>query len=105
MRDGFLLDGLGGGETAKAGSMNNPLAGRITWQVVIRILVTVVSVMLAVLWMAHKQNQQAHLQTLNMVSGGLASWEDHVKKFARDYALWDAGYDAFMARDTHWLYE
>ncbi len=85
--------------------MNNPLGGRITLQVVIRILVTVGTVILATLWMAHKQNQQAQQATLTMVRGGLAAWEDHVKAFTRDYALWDAGYDAYVAGDKEWLYE
>ena len=40
-----------------------------------------------------------------MVRGGLAAWEDHVKAFTRDYALWDAGYDAYVAGDKEWLYE
>ena len=85
--------------------MSNPLAGRITLQVVIRILVTIVTVLLATLWMAARQNEQAHQATLTMVRGGLAAWEDHVKAFARDYALWDSGYDAFVAKDNDWLYE
>jgi len=85
--------------------MNNPLAGRITLQAVIRILVTVVTVVLATLWMAHRQNDQAQSSTSTMVRGGLVAWEDHVKAFARDYALWDAGYDAYVAGDTEWLYE
>ena len=53
--------------------MSNPLAGRITLQVVIRILVTIVTVLLATLWMAARQNEQAHQATLTMVRGGLAA--------------------------------
>jgi diguanylate cyclase (GGDEF)-like protein len=85
--------------------MHNPLAGRITLQAVIRILVTVVTVVLATLWMAHKQNEQAQQATLTMVRGGLAAWEDQVQAFTRDYALWDEAFDAFNARDNEWLYE
>ena len=85
--------------------MNNPLAGRITLQVVIRILVTVGTVVLATLWMAQQQNDQAQKSTLTMVQGGLSAWEDHVKAFTRDYALWDSGYDAYIAGDKEWLYE
>src|ERR1700754_3343386 len=85
--------------------MRNPLAGHITPQAPIRILVTVVTVVRATLWMAHKQNEQAQTATLTMVRGGLAAWEDHVKAFARDYALWDAGYDAYVSGDKDWLYE
>ena len=85
--------------------MNNPLAERITLQVVIRILVTVGTVILATLWMAQQQNDQAQKSTLTMVRGGLSAWEDHVKAFTRDYALWDAGYDAYVAGDQNWLYE
>jgi diguanylate cyclase (GGDEF)-like protein len=85
--------------------MTNPLAGHITLQAAIRILVTVVTVVLATVWMAYKQNEQAQKATLTMVGGGLAAWEDHVKAFARDYALWDAGYDAYVAGDKDWLYE
>ncbi len=85
--------------------MRNPLAGHITLQAAIRILMTVVTVVLATLWMAHKQNEQAQKATLTMVGGGLDAWEDHVKAFTRDYALWDAGYDAYVAGDKTWLYE
>jgi len=85
--------------------MHSPFVGRITLQVVIRILVTVGTVVAATVWMAHKQNEQAQQATLTMVRGGLAAWEDHVKAFTRDYALWDAGYDAYIAGDKEWLYE
>ena len=35
--------------------------------------VTVGTVVLATLWMAHKQNEQAQMSTLTMVRGGLAA--------------------------------
>lgn len=83
--------------------MFKSIAGRITLNLVVEIVVTLVTVCLAILWMAMQQNEQAEGASKTMVLGGISSMEDHVKQFANDYAWWEAGYDAYVKGDTEWV--
>jgi diguanylate cyclase (GGDEF)-like protein len=83
--------------------MAKSVAGRITLNLVTEIIVTLVTVSLAIFWMAHRQNEQAEEASKTMVLGGISSMEDHVKQFANDYAWWEAGYDAYVKGDREWV--
>ena len=85
--------------------MTYPIAARITLNLVAEIIVTVVTVTLAILWMASRQNDQAEEATKTMVLGGISAMEDHVKQFANDYSWWEAGYDAYVKGDRKWVDE
>ena len=83
--------------------MSISIAGRITLNLVAGIVVTIITVVAAVLWMAEAQNEQAQNNTRTMVTGGIVAMEDNVKAFANDYAWWEAGYNAYMAHDEAWV--
>ena len=85
--------------------MAKSVAGRITLNLIAEIIVTLVTVSLAIFWMAHRQNEQAEEASKTMVLGGISSMEDHVKQFANDYAWWEAGYDAYVKGDREWVDE
>src|SRR5436190_21850906 len=90
---------------ARSETMTYRIAGRITLNLVAEIIVTVVTVTLAILWMASRQNGQAEDANRTMVLGGISAMEDHVKQFANDYAWWEAGYDAYVKGDREWVDE
>ena len=81
------------------------IAGRITINLVAEIVVTVLTVSLAIVWMANKQNEQSEEANKTMVLGGISAMEDHVKQFANDYSWWEAGYDAYVKGDRAWVDE
>lgn len=83
--------------------MSISIAGRITLNLVAAIVVTILTVAIAVWWMAQAQNEQAQINTRTMVTGGIVAMEDNVKAFANDYAWWEAGYNAYMAHDEAWV--
>jgi diguanylate cyclase (GGDEF)-like protein len=85
--------------------MAYPIAKRITLNLVAEIFVAVVTVMLAIVWMANKQNDQAGETTKTMVLGGISAVEETVKAFANDYAWWEPGYEGYVAGDAEWIDE
>lgn len=85
--------------------MAYPIAKRITLNLVAEIIVAVVTVMLAVFWMADRQNKQAEETTETMVVGGISAMEETVKAFANDYAWWEPGYEAYAAEDADFINE
>jgi diguanylate cyclase (GGDEF)-like protein len=85
--------------------MAYPIAKRITLNLVAEIFVAVVTVMLAIVWMANKQNDQAEETTKTMVLGGIDAVEETVKAFANDYAWWEPGYEGYVAGDAEWIHE
>src|SRR5689334_18159813 len=89
----------------KSKTMTYRIAGRITLNLIAEIIVTVVTVSLAIFWMASRQNDQAEDANRTMVLGGISAMEDHVKQFANDYAWWEAGYDAYVKGDREWVDE
>ena len=85
--------------------MSYPIAKRITLNLVAEIIIAVVTVMLAIGWMAYRQNQQAENTTRTMVLGGISAMEETVKAFANDYAWWEPGYDGYVAGNKDWINE
>ena len=85
--------------------MAYPIAKRITLNLVAEIIVAVVTVMLAVFWMANRQNEQAEQTTETMVIGGISAMEETVMAFANDYAWWEPGYDGYAAGDADFINE
>jgi diguanylate cyclase (GGDEF)-like protein len=85
--------------------MAYPIAKRITLNLIAEIIVAVVTVMLAIGWMASKQNQQAEATTRTMVVGGIEALEETIKAFANDYAWWEPGYEGYAKGDATWVNE
>ena len=83
--------------------MEKAITGRITLNLIAGIVITVVTVMVAVFWMAEKQNDQASQSTDTMVIGGVEAMTRRVQGLANDYGWWDDAYDAYVKSDTAWL--
>ena len=83
--------------------MSHPIAGRITFNLVAGILVTVVTVIAGVAWMAYRQNDQAAEQTRTMVMGGVDAMHTRVQGLANDYSWWEEAYDAYQRGDEAWI--
>src|SRR3989344_3175868 len=86
-------------ESAKA------ITRRITLNLIIGIVVTIITISGAIFWMSRSQNEQAEVATRTMVLGGLGGLEEYIQQFANDYAWWEAGYDAYIAGDREWVDE
>src|SRR5690606_27924087 len=97
------LRGMPCGSRRRAVAMTYPIAKRITFNLVAEVIVAVVTVMLAIGWMANRQNEQAQRTTHTMVLGGIAGMEETVKAFANDYAWWEPGYEHYVAKDAEWI--
>ncbi|WEK48543.1 MAG: EAL domain-containing protein [Candidatus Kaistia colombiensis] len=83
--------------------MSHPIAGRITFNLVAGILVTVVTVIAGVAWMAFRQNDQAAEQTRTMVMGGVDAMHTRVQGLANDYSWWEEAFDAYQRGDEGWI--
>ncbi|MCX5576916.1 putative bifunctional diguanylate cyclase/phosphodiesterase [Kaistia terrae] len=83
--------------------MSHPIAGRITFNLVVGILVTVVTVIAGIAWMAYRQNDQAAEQTRTMVMGGVDAMHTRIQGLANDYSWWEEAYDAYQRGDEEWI--
>ena len=83
--------------------MTKALTGRITLNLVAGILITVLTVMVTISWMAFKHNQQAAQGTQTMVDGGLKSMGKRLAQLANDYGWWEEAYDAYLRKDEAWI--
>ncbi len=83
--------------------MSHPIAGRITFNLVAGIVVTIVTVISGVAWMAYRQNDQAAEQTRTMVMGGVDAMHTRVQGLANDYSWWEEAYDAYGRSDKEWI--
>ena len=83
--------------------MSNPIAGRITVNLVAGIVITVVTVIAGIAWMAHRQNIQAAEGTRTMVMGGIDAMKTRVEGLANDYSWWEEAYDAYQRGDADWI--
>lgn len=83
--------------------MSNPIAGRITLNLVAGIVITVVTVIAGIAWMAHRQNDQAAEGTRTMVMGGIDAMHTRVQGLANDYSWWEEAYDAYQRGDGAWI--
>jgi diguanylate cyclase (GGDEF)-like protein len=83
--------------------MDKGITGRITLNLVAGIVITVVTVMVAIFWMAARQNDQAAQSTERMVVGGVDAMARRVQSLANDYGWWDDAYDAYLKKDDDWM--
>lgn len=83
--------------------MTRTISGRITLNLIAGIVITVVTIVLAIAWMASRQDQQAEESTKTMVVGGVAAVKRRVEALANDYGWWDDAYLAFASGDRDWL--
>ncbi len=83
--------------------MSHPIAGRITLNLVAGIVITVVTVIAGIAWMAHRQNAQAAEGTRTMVMGGIDAMHTRVEGLANDYSWWEEAYDAYVRGDATWI--
>jgi len=83
--------------------MSHPIAGRITFNLVAGIVVTIVTVISGVAWMAYRQNDQAAEQTRTMVMGGVDAMHTRVQGLANDYSWWEEAYEAYERGDKAWI--
>ncbi len=83
--------------------MTKTITGRITLNLVAGILITVVTVVAAIFWMASRQNDQARTSTETMVAGGVEAMKRRTQALANDYGWWEDAYQAYVKGDTDWL--
>jgi len=83
--------------------MGQAITGRITLNLVAGIVITVVTVVIAILWMAARQNEQAQDSTYTMVSGGVTAQGRRVESLASDYAWWEDAFTAYQSGDQAWF--
>ncbi|MCB1494194.1 MAG: bifunctional diguanylate cyclase/phosphodiesterase [Bauldia sp.] len=83
--------------------MNKGITSRITLNLIAGIVITVVTVVVAIFWMAARQNDQAAKSTETMVVGGVEAMVRRVNGLANDYAWWQDFYDAYVTRDDEWM--
>lgn len=84
--------------------MTRTISGRITLNLIAGIVITVVTVVVAIFWMASRQDEQASVSTETMVVGGVDAFVRRVEALANDYGWWDEAYTAFVDRDEDWFY-
>jgi diguanylate cyclase (GGDEF)-like protein len=83
--------------------MTRALTGRITLNLLAGIVITVLTVMVTISWMAYKHNQQAAQGTQTMVDGGLKAMGKRLAQLANDYGWWEEAYDAYVREDEEWI--
>lgn len=83
--------------------MTRTISGRITLNLIAGIVITVVTIVLAIAWMASRQDRQAEESTKTMVVGGVAAVKRRAEALANDYGWWDDAYLAFASGDRDWL--
>ncbi len=62
-----------------------------------------VTVVVAIFWMAARQNEQAAQSTETMVIGGVEAMTRRAESLANDYGWWDDAYDAYVGKDADWM--
>ena len=83
--------------------MEKAITGRITLNLIAGIVITVVTVVVAIVWMAERQNDQAAQSTETMVVGGVDAMTRRVQGLANDYGWWQDAYDAYLGHDDEWM--
>ena len=84
----------------QAYGMTRTISGRITLNLVAGIVITVVTVVVAVFWMAARQDEQAGASTETMVVGGVDAMKRRAEALANDYGWWDDAYQAYVTEDA-----
>ena len=80
------------------------LTTRITSLLVGAILITVVTVLGALFWMANEHNKQAAANSQTMIAGGVAALQETLETVTKDYSWWQDAYDNVRAEDGEWIY-
>jgi diguanylate cyclase (GGDEF)-like protein len=83
--------------------MPKSISGRITFNLVAGILLTVLTIVGAVYWMAVQHNEAAAESTHTMVVGGLHAMTRRLQTTTNDYSWWEEAYDAFIRSDDEWI--
>ncbi|WP_421724198.1 putative bifunctional diguanylate cyclase/phosphodiesterase [Bauldia sp.] len=83
--------------------MKKAITGGITLNLIAGIVITIVTVVAAILWMSARQNEQAARSTETMVIGGVEAEKQRIQSLANDYAWWQDFYDAYAADDSEWM--
>src|SRR5688572_18550690 len=92
-----------GAALRQACGMTRTISGRITLNLIAGIVITVVTVVVAIFWMAARQDEQASASTETMVIGGVEAMKRRAEALANDYGWWDDAYQAYVAGDQDWL--
>lgn len=85
--------------------MAGMITRRVTTNLLLGVVLTIVTIVGATLWMADRQNTQAADSARTMVIGGVTALESNIQGFANDYSWWQAGYDAVVTGDMEWIEE
>ena len=83
--------------------MPNSISGRITLNLVAGILLTVLTVVGAIWWMAGKHNEASAVSTHTMVVGGVEAMTKRLQALTNDYSWWEEAHDAFVRGDSEWI--
>ncbi len=83
--------------------MPNSISGRITLNLVAGILLTVLTVIGAIWWMAGKHNEASAVSTHTMVVGGVEAMTKRLQTITNDYSWWEEAHDAFVRQDSEWI--
>jgi diguanylate cyclase (GGDEF)-like protein len=83
--------------------MPNSISGRITLNLVAGILLTVLTVLGAIWWMAGKHNEASAVSTHTMVVGGVEAMTKRLQTITNDYSWWEEAHDAFVRQDSEWI--
>ncbi len=80
------------------------LTTRITSLLVGAILITIVTVLGALFWMANEHNKQAAANSRTMIAGGVAALQETLVTVNKDYSWWEEAYDNIRAENAEWVY-
>ena len=83
--------------------MARAITGRITFNLVAGIVITVVTVTATLFWMSAKHDEQAATSTQTMVEGGVQAMGRRMAQLANDYGWWEEAYDAYKRGDKEWV--
>ena len=68
------------------------------------ILVTMITVLGALLWMAREHDKKAAADSQTMIAGGVAALQDQLEMVTIDYAWWEEAYNNVRAQNDDWVY-
>ena len=80
------------------------LTTRVTSLLVGAIIISVVTVLAVLYWMASEHNRQAAVDSRTMVAGGFAALREQLKTITADNSWRQDAYDNIRAENTEWVY-
>jgi diguanylate cyclase (GGDEF)-like protein len=80
------------------------LTTRITSLLVGAILITIVTVLGALFWMANEHNKKAAADSQTMIAGGVAAMQETLETVNKDYSWWEDAYTNIRAQNDELLY-